>query len=280
MKELVRAKLLAFLEEDLGRGDITSQTVIPVGTRASAQVLTRQSGVVAGIEEALILCDIAGLVGEALERDGSEVDADRPVLWMDGAARDILGIERTLLNLMGHMSGIATLTRQAVDSVGDSRVRIAATRKTLPGLRWFEKRAVRLGGADSHRYELADAVLIKDNHLEIAGDVATAVERAREGASFTHKIEVEVESLEDALAATAAGADILLIDNLPPEGVRGIVQALEEAGLRGALTLEASGGISIEEIPQYAETGVDVLSLGRLTAAASSFDYSLEISTP
>jgi nicotinate-nucleotide pyrophosphorylase (carboxylating) len=280
VKELIRKRLLEFLEEDLGRGDVTSQSVIPRGTRAAAHVVARQPGVVAGVEESLILCEIAGLVGEALKLDGENVSADDPVLWLDGAARDILGVERTLLNLFGHMSGIATQARGAVEYVQGTKARVAATRKTLPGLRWFEKRAVQLGGADPHRFELADSLLIKDNHLVIVKDVTEAVRRAKSGASFTQKIEVEVESLEDAMVAAGAGADALLLDNMSADEICTVVAALKEAGLRNQVTLEASGGISIADLRQYAETGVDVISLGRLTTSAPFFDFSLEISTP
>jgi len=280
VKELIRQRLLEFLEEDLGRGDVTSQAVIPRGTRAAAHVIARQPGVVAGVEESLILCEIAGLVGEPLKLDGEDVAADEAVLWLDGAASDILGVERTLLNLLGHMSGIATQARGAVESVQGTRARVAATRKTLPGLRWFEKRAVQLGGADPHRFELADSVLIKDNHLVIVTDVAEAVRRGKSGASFTQKVEVEVESLDDAMVAAGAGADALLLDNMSADEIRGVVVALEEAGLRNQVTLEASGGISIAELREYAETGVDVISLGKLTMSAPFFDFSLEISTP
>ena len=280
MKELIRQRLLEFLEEDLGRGDVTSQAVIPRGTRAAAHVIARQPGVVAGVEESLILCEIAGLVGEPLKLDGEDVAADEAVLWLDGAASDILGVERTLLNLLGHMSGIATQARGAVESVQGTRARVAATRKTLPGLRWFEKRAVQLGGADPHRFELADSVLIKDNHLVIVTDVAEAVRRGKSGASFTQMVEVEVESLDDAMVAAGAGADALLLDNMSADEIRGVVVALEEAGLRNQVTLEASGGISIAELREYAETGVDVISLGKLTMSAPFFDFSLEISTP
>jgi len=280
VKELIRQRLLEFLEEDLGRGDVTSQAVIPRGTRAAAHVIARQPGVVAGVEESLILCEIAGLVGEPLKLDGEDVAADEAVLWLDGAASDILGVERTLLNLLGHMSGIATQARGAVESVQGTRARVAATRKTLPGLRWFEKRAVQLGGADPHRFELADSVLIKDNHLVIVTDIAEAVRRGKSGASFTQKVEVEVESLDDAMVAAGAGADALLLDNMSADEIRGVVAALEEAGLRNQVTLEASGGISIAELREYAETGVDVISLGKLTMSAPFFDFSLEISTP
>jgi len=280
VKALIRQRLLEFLEEDLGRGDVTSQAVIPRGTRAAGHVIARQPGVVAGVEESLILCEIAGLVGEPLKLDGEDVAADEAVLWLDGAARDILGVERTLLNLLGHMSGIATQARGAVESVQGTRARVAATRKTLPGLRWFEKRAVQLGGADPHRFELADSVLIKDNHLVIVSDIAEAVRRGKAGASFTQKIEVEVESLEDAMIAAGAGADALLLDNMSADEIRSVVAALVEAGLRNQVTLEASGGISISELRQYAETGVDVISLGMLTMSAPFFDFSFEISTP
>jgi len=280
VKALIRQRLLEFLEEDLGRGDITSRAVIPRGSRAAAHVVARQPGVAAGVEESLILCDIAGLVGEPLKLDGEDVAVDDAVLWLDGAARDILGVERTLLNLLGHMSGIATQARGAVESVRGTGARVAATRKTMPGLRWFEKKAVQIGGADPHRFELADSLLIKDNHLVIVTDVGEAVRRGIAGSSFTQKIEVEVESLDDAMVAAGAGADALLLDNMTADEIRSVVAALEEAGLRNQVTLEASGGISLAELREYAETGVDVISMGQLTTSAPFFDFSLEISTP
>ena len=280
MKALIRQRLLEFLEEDLGRGDITSRAVIPRGSRAAAHVVARQPGVAAGVEESLILCDIAGLVGEPLKLDGEDVAVDDAVLWLDGAARDILGVERTLLNLLGHMSGIATQARGAVESVRGTGARVAATRKTMPGLRWFEKKAVQIGGADPHRFELADSLLIKDNHLVIVTDVGEAVRRGIAGSSFTQKIEVEVESLDDAMVAAGAGADALLLDNMTADEIRSVVAALEEAGLRNQVTLEASGGISLAELREYAETVVDVISMGQLTTSAPFFDFSLEISTP
>ncbi|MFQ5743256.1 MAG: carboxylating nicotinate-nucleotide diphosphorylase [Acidobacteriota bacterium] len=279
MKELIRRRLLEFLEEDLGREDVTSRAVIAADRQASARVESRAAGIVAGIEEALLLCELGGLAAEGLKQDGEAIDAKQVVLGTEGSARSILGIERTLLNLLSHMSGIATLTKRAVAAVEGSGVRIAATRKTLPGLRWFEKRAVEIGGADPHRRDLAAAVLIKDNHLVVVGDVAEAVRRARQKASFTQQIEVEVESRHQALAAAEAGADILLLDNLEAAEIGSVVEALEQAGLRERLLLEASGGISIEALPRYAKTGVDVISMGALTASAPFLDYSLEIST-
>lgn len=275
--ETTRRRLASFLEEDLGRGDITSDSVVAPGALAVGSVRAREAGVAAGVHEATLLAEIAGLRAEPRVGDGDAFAEGAGLLRLHGRARAILGVERTLLNLLSHMSGVATRTRRAVDALAGTGARIAATRKTLPGLRAFEKRAVVLGGGDPHRFDLGDAVLIKDNHLALAGGVVEAVRRAREKASFTASIEVEVESIDDALAAAEAGADVLMLDNMDPERVRETVAALQAAGLRGRVTLEASGGIRPEAARPWAEAGVDIISCGALTASSPTLDLTLTL---
>jgi len=216
-----------------------------------------------------------GLTAETLYDDGEFVPANSYVLTVQGSSRSILQSERLALNFLARMSGISTLTHRCV-LAGGGRVRIAATRKTTPGFRAYEKKAVFLGGGDTHRFNLSDAVLIKDNHIRICG-LEECLRTACMRASFTKKIEVEVESLEEMLAAAQGGADIIMFDNMPPKKIAEGVRLLSEKGLRKGIILEASGGISLESIPDYAGCGVDVLSLGELTRNARWIDLSLEI---
>ena len=275
----IKEQLAAFLDEDLGRGDITSEALIDASRGASARVVAREAGVVAGVDESVALCKITNVACDAEVNDGDDVSAQQVVLRLTGTGRAVLGVERTLLNLLSHMSGVATLTRRATDIVrnaaegADTVPRVAATRKTLPGLRAFQKRAVELGGGWPHRFDLSEAVLIKDNHLALVGDVAVAVERAKTDA----RIEIEVENVDDALAAARAGADILMLDNMSPDAIGVVVTALEEAGLRQSVVLEASGGITMDNVGDYAGSGVDLISMGSLTASARYLDFSLEV---
>ncbi len=197
-----------------------------------------------------------------------------------GPARALLGVERTLLNLLAHMSGVATATVDLVSIANrESRgkVRIACTRKTLPGLRYFEKRAVKLGGGDMHRLRLDDAMLIKDNHLELAGSVGECVRKAKEKVSFTKKVEVEVTNADQAVEAAKAGADIILLDNMTPKEVERSVSMLQVESLRNQVLLEVSGGIRKENLASYVKTGVDVISVGAITHSAPAIDLSMEI---
>ncbi|MGD8330603.1 MAG: carboxylating nicotinate-nucleotide diphosphorylase [Acidobacteriota bacterium] len=275
-------QLERFLAEDLGRGDITSEALIPVEARAAGRVCSGGEAVLAGLEEAQALAGILRLDAGALARDGDEIDAGRTVLEISGNARAVLGVERTLLNVMSHLSGIATATRQAVRAVRAAHTgalaaqppAIAATRKTLPGLRRLQKKAVVLGGGVPHRFDLSDAVLVKDNHLAVFGEVDAAVRRLRERLGDI-PLEIEVESLEDALRAAEHGADTLLLDNLDPAAIIAVVDALRSAGLRDALSLEASGGITLASVARYADTGVDVISMGMLTSSAPRIDFSM-----
>lgn len=261
----------------MGRCDVTSEAIIPADVRAMASLLAREAGILAGADEAVWLAELGGVAATAEIDDGERLEpGDRP-LRLEGGARELLAVERTLVNLVAHMSGVATMTRRAVDAVAGTGARIAATRKTLPGLRWLQKRAVRLGGGDPHRHDLGDAVLIKDNHSRIVPDLAEAVDRARHAASFTHRIEVEVEDPTRAVDAARAGADILLLDNMSPADVTGAVERLRDAGLRERVLLEASGGIDLDDLVEYARTGVDVISMGALTSSAPALDFSMEL---
>lgn len=282
MDEIVQQQLAAFLEEDLGRGDVTSEALVAEEIEAVATVRTAQPAVVAGLEEAGALARMVALEATAPVGDGDRIAAGTAVIRLRGRARAILGVERTLLNLISHMSGVATLTRGAVDAVEAAfratharhPPRVAATRKTLPGLRRLQKKAVVLGGGIPHRHDLSAAVLVKDNHLALLKGVEEVVARVREHLGGV-PVEIEVESLEDALRAARDGADTLLLDNLAPADIVKVVEALRTAGLRDAVSLEASGGITVATVGDYADIGVDVISLGMLTSSAPHVDYSL-----
>jgi len=279
-RKVLEEKLLQLLAEDVGQGDVTTAAVIPSGTKAKAEVIAKESGVVAGIEEAVILAESLGLKAEALLADGAALKKGQIIIRINGDARTILCAERTLLNLLSRMSGIATATSRLVEKLSKAgfNTRIAATRKTGLGLSYFDKKAVVVGGGDPHRLHLDDMVLIKDNHIAIAGSVENAVKRAKQFASFTKKIEVEVARAEDVVAAAEAGADIIMLDNFSPQQIKKAMKSLQNAGFLGKILLEASGGINAENIVKYASTRVDVLSLGELTHSVKALDISLEIS--
>jgi nicotinate-nucleotide pyrophosphorylase (carboxylating) len=217
--------------------------------------------------------------GNSKVRDGQEVSGGTIVLDVRGPGLGLLKVERTLLNLLSHMSGVATATAELVAVVkkNGSSARIACTRKTLPGLRYFEKRAVELGGGDTHRLRLDDAVLIKDNHLALTGSITAAVRKAKERVSFTKKIEVEATSPGQAVEAAEAGADIVLLDNMTPVQVKKSLDLLETKKLRGRLLVEVSGGITKGNIAGYAIKGVDVISVGSITNSARAIDVSLKL---
>lgn len=259
--------------EDLGEWDDSSSLVPEI--EAEAVIIAREECIISGLEPAQEIFAYFGLKAIPLYDDGEFVPASSEVLRLEGSARAILQSERLALNFMARMSGISSLTRECVLSAG-GRVRIAATRKTTPGFRVFEKKAVFLGGGDTHRFNLSDAVLIKDNHIKILG-LEECLRRAKERASFTKKIEVEVESLADMLKAAQGGADIIMFDNMSPEKIAQGVELLCEKGLRNRVLLEASGGITLENIREYAASGVDVISLGALTRNARWIDLSLDI---
>lgn len=272
-------KLRNMLAEDIGQGDITTALIIPEDAWAKAEVMAKELGVVAGIEEAKILLESLGLKVEALVADGEKIKAKQVLLKISGDARTILSVERTLLNILSRMSGIATTTRQLTEEIRKAgfKTKVACTRKTAPGLLYFDKKAVLLGGGDTHRLHLDDMILIKDNHIAVAGSIEKAVKIVKENVSFSKKIEVEVSNVEDALKAAKEGVDIIMMDNLSPKQVEKAIKLLKKAGYFQKVLLEASGGITAENITKFASTGVDIVSLGEITDSPKTLDMSLEI---
>jgi nicotinate-nucleotide pyrophosphorylase (carboxylating) len=267
------------LAEDLGGGDVTSEATVPESARARARIAQKQAGVVFGLDvvaEAMRQCgveDVDKLVVEGQWRDGVPAE----VLLASGPARGLLAAERTGLNFLGHLSGIATLTARYVEAVAGTGARILDTRKTTPGLRVLEKAAVAAGGGQNHRMGLYDAVLIKENHVALAGGVAKAIHAART-AQPEMPLEIECRDLEEVAYALGAGADRLLLDNMDVDTLRGAVELRDrEAGREDGPTLEASGGVSLETVRAIAETGVDFVSVGALTHSAPTLDFSMLI---
>ena len=271
VEPIVRAALL----EDLGRaGDITSDALLPAEARCRGAIVARQGGTVTGTEAAALafrLLDPA--VRVAIDRpDGSVVDAGETVMRIEGAARAVLAAERVALNLLCRLSGIATATADLVRAALPHHARITCTRKTTPGLRALEKQAVRAGGGVNHRFGLDDGVLIKDNHIALAGSVREAVARARRSVGHMVKVECEVEDLGQLREALEAGVDAVLLDNMTPTMLRDAVQAIA-----GRAIAEASGRITIETIQAVAATGVDLISVGWITHSAAILDLGLDI---
>lgn len=270
LEPLVRAALL----EDLGRaGDITSEAVIPADTWMRGAIRAREAGRAAGVAAAAIAF---GLVDGQIQvtahcEEGDPVERDTCILWVAGPARSILAAERVALNLLGHLSGIATTTAALVEAVGHWPARIACTRKTTPGLRALEKAAVRAGGGINHRFGLDDAILIKDNHIAVAGGIAAALARARAAAGHLVRIEIEVDTLHQLDQAITGGADVVLLDNMDPATLREAVQRID-----GRAVAEASGRISQETVAAVAASGVDVISVGALTHSAPVLDIGLD----
>jgi nicotinate-nucleotide pyrophosphorylase (carboxylating) len=275
----VSGMLTSFLLEDLGRGDSTTDALVPSGLMAKAVVRAKESGVLAGVTEIRLLARLMGISVVPRKLDGEVCRKGANILEIEGEARSILHAERTILNLLGHMSGVATFTRKAVREAQsvNPQVRVAATRKTLPGLRLLEKKAVVLGGGDPHRYDLSGTVLIKDNHIKVIGGIGEAVTQAKKSVSFTSKVEVEVNDLRGAIDAVQNGANIIMLDNMSPEAIKKIVKILEEKGLRSRIILEASGNITLQNIRKYAVSGIDVVSMGALTNSSKALDFSLKI---
>ncbi|HKV84453.1 MAG TPA: carboxylating nicotinate-nucleotide diphosphorylase [Ktedonobacterales bacterium] len=266
------------LAEDVGRGDVTTEATIPAGTQARARIVAREGGVIAGLPVAALVWRLldAAVGFEALVDDGARVEPGATLARIQGDARAILTGERTALNFLGRLSGVATLSARCVAAVAGTNARIVDTRKTTPGLRTLEKYAVRLGGAHNHRAGLDDGILIKDNHIAAAGGVAPAIERARAYASHLLRVEVECEDESQVAEAVGAGAEVILLDNMPPDRLRANVGWIRERAPR--TIIEASGGIGVdpERLAAVAATGVDLISLGALTHSAPNFDVSLE----
>jgi nicotinate-nucleotide pyrophosphorylase (carboxylating) len=264
------------LDEDVGSGDVTSRATVPEGVRARARIVQKQEGVVFGLEavvEAMRQCGVER-IDRLVEEGEWRGEVPSEVLAAVGPARGVLAAERTALNFLGHLSGIATLTARFVEAVAGSGARILDTRKTTPGLRALEKAAVAAGGGQNHRMGLYDAILIKENHIALAGGLESAVRAARE-ASPELEVEVECRDLDEVAYALEAGADRLLLDNMEVKSLRAAVKLRGEQGLDAGPRLEASGGVTLETVRSIAETGVDFISVGALTHSAPSLDFSL-----
>ncbi|MFQ5999072.1 MAG: carboxylating nicotinate-nucleotide diphosphorylase [Candidatus Bathyarchaeia archaeon] len=268
-----------FLAEDLGFGDITGEALIDEGTSVEAVILCKDEGLVAGLKEVQELFRLLGCESKNLIEDGTWVKPGHEILLIHGPAKNMLQGERVALNLLSRMSGIATATKRLIASVRgiSETVKVAATRKTAPGLRSFDKRAVIVGGGDPHRFRLDDCILIKDNHLAIVGSITEAVRRARQRVSFTKKIEVEAKSIEEVLEAARVGSDIVMLDNFSPNEAERALRALEKEDLRNKVVLEASGEINESNIQDYARAGIDVISSGSITHSAKAMNMSLEV---
>jgi len=278
-KRILEERFRRFVEEDVGHGDVTTFYAIPSGTIVDAEITAKEKGVIAGIEEAMTLLESFGLQTKALVKDGSKISEKTRILHIEGDAGTLLSIERTLLNLISRMSGIATATNRLIEKIryAGYETQVASTRKTAPGLSYFDKRAVIIGGGDSHRWGLDDMVLVKDNHIAIAGSINEVIKKVRERVSFSKKIEVEVTHVNDLLTAAKAGVDIIMLDNFTPKQAKDAVDLLKKNRLRGKVLVEASGGITEKNILKYAESGVDILSLSEITHSVKALDTSLEI---
>ena len=279
MKYRIRDRIKRFLDEDIGYGDITSSTLISEEQMAKGNLYFKEPGIASGLVEAATVFEVLGCQVTAYSKDGEAVKEKQVLLSVNGSARALLMGERLALNIVGRMAGIATQTKKVVNSVNERnmKTRVAATRKTLPGLREFDKRAVEHGGGDPHRFRLDDCVLIKDNHLELVPSITEAIRRARDGNSFTKMVEIEVRSLEDAEEAARAGADIIMLDNIAPPEIKEWLGELKKKDLREGFIYEASGGITFGNAADYAAAGVDIISLGALTHSVRSLDVKFEI---
>lgn len=264
----------AALAEDIRAGDITTEATVPPDLRAEAEMTAKQAGVIAGLEVAALVFSLLDTAVEFIPRvgEGEAAEPGRCVAEVRGPARAILTGERVALNFLQHLSGVATRTRRFVELVAGTGAAITDTRKTTPGLRLLEKYAVRVGGGQNHRYALDDAILIKDNHIAAAGGIRAAVERARRRGGHTTVIEVETQNRAQVEEALAAGAGIIMLDNMSPAAMRECV-----ALIAGRAVTEASGGVNEETIRAIAETGVDLISIGALTHSVTALDISLNI---
>lgn len=279
MDSEVRADIRRMIEEDLGMGDVTTESVIDEDIETEGEIIAVEGGYLAGVPETLLVFEELDVDMKGRVSDGARVEGGDVLAEVVGPAHGILAAERVALNLLSRMSGIATATKEMAERAEEvnPEVQIAATRKTVPLMRQFDKRAVKVVGGEPHRYHLGDFVLIKDNHLKLDGSVAEAVKRAK-NAKLSDKVEVEVTSGEEAISAAEAGADIVMLDNFDPEEAKETVEVIEEDGLRDGITLEASGGINPSNVREYAASGVDIISSSYMTMQAPALDIKLEIS--
>lgn len=267
------------LEEDEGFSDITSNALIDKDYNVSGQIISKDTGIAAGMDIVYDIFDNKGVEVTKLVEDGSLINKGDVLFELLGNARDILLLERTALNISMRMSGVATSTYNIIKKVQDinPNIRIAGTRKTSPAFAKFDKEAISIGGGDTHRFALDDMVLIKDNHIATVGSVEEALKRAIENTSFTKKIEIEVENIDDAVLVAQMGADIVMLDNFNPDDISECLNKLEELGLRDNVLIEVSGGITKDNILDYAGLNIDIISLGALTHSTRSLDFSLRI---
>src|ERR687883_33461 len=277
----IRESLLNFLREDIGTGDLTSNSIVDSEACARAEIVCKanETAVVCGLEEASIIFEMSNCKTKTFVRDGSLIKKDFVVMEIIGKALSIMKVERTALNLIMRMSGIATETRKFTSLIHNSfsSVRIASTRKTAPGLRFFDKKAVAMGGGETHGMRLDDMILIKDNHIPLAGSVEKAIEHARKKIGKSIKLECEAANLEEAVAAVNAGADSVMLDNFSPTAVARTIEELSRRGIRHKAKIEVSGGIRLRNIRSYAEAKPDIISIGYLTHSPKAADFSLEV---
>ena len=264
--------LLEFLAEDIGKGDITS-ALLPK-KRISTRIISRENAIVAGTKYAKEIFTINECNVRILKKDGSKVRPNQTVMTITGNARKILSCERTALNLLSRMSGIATQTRFLVDKIKNKKTKLYATRKTAPGLRIFDKEAVEIGGGKKHRLRLDEMIMIKDNHIAASESLMSLMNLAKKRYK---KFEVEVENAQDAVLAAREGASIIMLDNFTPNQIKKAINLLTKHKLRDKVMLEASGGINEKNISKYGDTGVDIISVGSITNSVKGIDMSLEI---
>ena len=264
------------LAEDEGFGDITSNAVVEEGKIVEAYIKSKDDGILAGIDVIRDLFEEYGVNVSSWLKDGTEISNGDVLISLKGDARTVLLLERTALNLLMRMSGVATAANHYVEMVKDFDVIVAGTRKTSPAIAKFDKYALKVGGADPHRFSLDDMVLIKDNHIATCKSPLDALLKAKENTSFSKKIEIEVETLEDAIDCVKNGADIVMLDNMNPDEVKEVIEKLEELGIRQNSLIEVSGGITDETIIDYASLGVDIISIGALTHSSRSLNFSMK----
>ena len=270
----IKKELLRFISEDIQGGDITS--VLLPKNRIRAKIISRESGILAGVKFAGDIFRLKGCNVKIIKKDGTKLKPNQIILQVSGNARTVLSCERTALNLLSRMSGIATHANLLVSKIRkiNRKTRLYSTRKTAPGLRFFDKEAIMIGGGHKHRMSLNDMVMIKDNHLLVSNSMEDIIKKARK----QHKhVEVEVESQRDAILATNSGATIVMLDNFSPEQIKKTITALQKKKLRNKIKLEASGGINSKNITAYAKTGVDMISVGSITNSVKGLDLSLEV---
>ena len=270
----VKKELLRFLAEDAHSYDITS-ALLP-NQKINAQIISRDAGIIAGIKFAKDIFKLKRIHTKSFKIDGSKVRTNQKILQISGNSRDILSCERTVLNLLSRMSGIATQTNFLVTQIKkfSKKTKLYSTRKTAPGLRYFDKEAVKIGGGYKHRLSLNDMIMIKDNHLLLSNSMEDIIKKARR----KHKrVEVEVENQNDSILAAKSGATIVMLDNFSPTQIKKTIASLERKKLRGKVQLEASGGINAKNITAYAKTGVDMISVGSITNSVKGLDLSLEV---